>query len=72
MIICRELGRQARVFKSLAGISASEFGELYEKVQPIWFAYEIKRLSRRERKHAIGGCRVCNCAATLLLYSAFW
>ena len=57
MITYRELGRQARVFKSLTGVTVAEFGELYEKVQPIWFANEIKRLSRHERKRAIGGGR---------------
>ena len=57
MITYRELSKQARVFKSLTGVTVAEFDELYEKVQPIWFANEIKRLSRHERKRAIGGGR---------------
>jgi len=57
MITYRELSKQARVFKSLTGVTVAEFDELYEKVQPLWFANEIKRLSRRERQRAIGGGR---------------
>jgi hypothetical protein len=57
MITYRELSRQARVFKSLTGVTVAEFDDLYEKVQPIWFETEIKRLSRRDRQRAIGGGR---------------
>jgi len=57
MITYRELSRQARVFKSLTGVTVTEFDELYEKVRAIWFETEIKRLSRRARQRAIGGGR---------------
>jgi transposase len=57
MITYRELIKNPRVFKSLTGVTVSEFGELYDKVQPLWLNNEIERLSRRERKRAIGGGR---------------
>ena len=57
MITYRELSKKPRVFKSLTGVTVSEFGELYEKVQPMWLENENKRLSRRERKRSIGGGR---------------
>ena len=57
MIRYRELSKKPRVFKSLTGVTVSEFGELYDKVQPLWLNNEIERLSRRERKRAIGGGR---------------
>jgi IS5 family transposase len=57
MIKYRELIKKPRVFKSLTGVTVSEFGELYDKVQPLWLNNEIERLSRRERKRAIGGGR---------------
>ena len=44
MITYRELGKQARVFKSLTGVTVAEFDELCEKVQPIWLANEVKGL----------------------------
>jgi transposase len=57
MITYRELINKPRVFKSLTGVTVSEFDELYDKVQPLWFNNEIERLSQRERKRAIGGGR---------------
>ena len=57
MISYRELVKKPRVFKSLTGVTVSEFGELYNKVQPLWLNNEVERLSRRERKRAIGGGR---------------
>ena len=57
MITYLELTKNPRVFKSLTGVTVSEFGELFNKVQPLWLNNEIERLSRRERKRAIGGGR---------------
>jgi transposase len=57
MITYRELTKNPRVFKSLTGVTVSEFSELYDKVQPLWLHNEIERLSRRDRKRAIGGGR---------------
>jgi transposase len=57
MITYRELIKNPRVFKSLTGVTVSEFGELYDKVQPLWLHDEIERLSRCDRKRAIGGGR---------------
>lgn len=57
MISYQELSKQTRVFKSITGVTVAEFNDLYGKVQPIWVATEIKRLSRRERKRAVGGGR---------------
>jgi IS5 family transposase len=57
MITYKELSKQPRVFKSLTGVTVTEFDRLYAKVQPIWLENEIKRLSRRKRKRAIGGGR---------------
>lgn len=57
MIRYQELSQKPRVFKSLTGVTVSEFDELYAQVQPLWLEHEIRRLSRRERKRAIGGGR---------------
>ena len=57
MITYRELAKKPRVFKSLTGVTVPEFEELYDKVQPLWLNNETERLSRRERKRAIGGGR---------------
>lgn len=42
------------MFQRLAGLSPDKFRELLEKLTPLWEKAELKRLSRRNRKRAMG------------------
>lgn len=55
MITYDKLKRKPRAFRSITGMSISEFDELYRKLIPIWARSERERLSHPERKRAIGG-----------------
>ena len=57
MISYQELVKKPRVFKSVTGLSIGEFDELFERFVPVWVEHERKRLSRPDRKRAIGGGR---------------
>lgn len=57
MISYQELVKKPRVFKSVTGLRIDEFDELLEKFVPVWVEQERKRLSRPDRKRAIGGGR---------------
>jgi hypothetical protein len=57
MISYQELVKKPRVFKSVTGLSIDEFNALFEKFVPVWVEQERQRLSRPERKRAIGGGR---------------
>jgi hypothetical protein len=50
-----KLRRRPAAFRSLAGMSVREFDHLYEQVAGDIDEYEEGRLSRRDRKRAIGG-----------------
>lgn len=53
-MIYQELIRKPQVFKNLTGLSVSEFDELLRKVTPVWQQQQYQRLSRPDRKRAIG------------------
>jgi hypothetical protein len=55
MLTYNSLSKHRQAFKSLTGLSVSEFDELYSRFAPAWEAAEIARLSERQRQRAIGG-----------------
>lgn len=55
MITYKNLKRNPRAFRSLTGMSISEFDALYRKLIPVWAKSERERLSRPDRKRAVGG-----------------
>jgi hypothetical protein len=48
------LSRQPEAFERLTGLSVAKFLQLLKDIEPLWEAAERKRLSKRERKRAIG------------------
>jgi len=57
MISYEVLAQKPRVFKSVTGLSVDEFDRLFRKFVPKWVEQEYARLSRPDRKRAIGGGR---------------
>jgi hypothetical protein len=57
MISYQAMVKKPRIFKSVTGLSVGEFEELLERFVPVWVEQERKRLSRPDRKRAIGGGR---------------
>ena len=55
MITYDKLKQKPRAFRSITGMSMTEFDELYQKLIPVWARSERKRLSHPDRKRAIGG-----------------
>ncbi len=55
MITYNKLKKKPRAFRSITGMSIAEFDELYRKFVPVWTGAERERLSRPDRKRAIGG-----------------
>ena len=55
MITYDELKQKPRAFRSITGMSITEFDELYQELIPVWGRSEQERLSRPDRKRAIGG-----------------
>ena len=55
MITYEKLSKNPNAFKGLSGLTLDEFDELYESFEPAWLEAEEKRLSRPERRRAIGG-----------------
>ena len=49
------LKQRTPVFKNLTGIEVAEFDKLYHDLLPCWRAGERERLSRPNRRRAIGG-----------------
>ncbi|MGI0085815.1 MAG: transposase family protein, partial [Nitrososphaerales archaeon] len=49
------LSRRSSDFRSFTGLDVSEFDSLYEKIEPEYEQVESERLSRPDRKRAIGG-----------------
>jgi hypothetical protein len=49
------LKKRPPAFKNLTGIGVTEFDQLYYELVPRWSAGERQRLSRPNRKRAIGG-----------------
>jgi hypothetical protein len=50
-----KLKRKPRAFRSITGMSITEFDKLFRKIIPVWMRSEQERLSRPDRKRAIGG-----------------
>ena len=57
MITYHKLAQKLTTFKSLTGLTILEFEALLERFAPAWVAAEQQRLSRPNRKRAIGGGR---------------
>lgn len=57
MIDYQRLSRKPKIFKNLTGVTIDEFHELYQQTYPVWQQQEQERLSRPNRKRAIGGGR---------------
>jgi hypothetical protein len=55
MITYDKLRQKPRAFRSITGMSITEFDGLYQKLIPVWARSERERLSRPDRKRAIGG-----------------
>jgi len=55
MITYKKVKKKSRVFKSIAGVTITEFEDLYQRFVPEWAKAEKKRLDRPERQRAIGG-----------------
>ena len=55
MITYGKLKQKPRAFRSIAGMSITEFDELYQKLIPVWAKSERERLSRPDRQRAVGG-----------------
>ncbi len=51
------LRRQPQTFRRLSGLSGEKFDELLFQLEPLFAESEIKRLSRRPRRRALGGGR---------------
>jgi hypothetical protein len=55
MITYNKLKKKPQAFRSITGMSIAEFDGLYRKFVPVWVGAERERLSRPDRKQAIGG-----------------
>ena len=57
MISDQELSQKPKIFKSLTGVTVTEFGDLGRQAYPVWHQQEQARLNRPNRQRAIGGGR---------------
>ncbi len=57
MISFASLSQRPRIFKSLSGLTVSEFADQCQGTRPVWQRQERERLSRADRQRAIGGGR---------------
>ena len=57
MISYQGLRQKPKIFKSLAGVTLTEFDDLYRQTYPVWDQQEQERLKRPSRQRAIGGGR---------------
>jgi IS5 family transposase len=55
MITYEKLSENSKAFKGLSGLTLDEFDDLYELFEPAWLEADVKRLSRPDRRRAIGG-----------------
>jgi IS5 family transposase len=55
MITYEKLRKNPKAFKGLSGLTLTEFDDLYETFEPAWLEAEESRLSRPDRRRAIGG-----------------
>lgn len=54
MLTYSKLSKRPKQFKTFTGLTVEEFDELYAIVNKQYRKFEIKRLSKRKRKHVIG------------------
>ena len=67
------LSRKPEAFERLTGLPVAKFSQLLRDIEPLWEAAERRRLSRRERKRAIGAgtpysLPLCDRLLMLLIY----
>ena len=55
MITYEKLSRNPKAFQGLSGLTLDEFDDLYASFESAWWEAEVKRLSRPDRRRAIGG-----------------
>jgi hypothetical protein len=55
MITYDKLKKKPRVFKSITGVTRTEFDDLYKKFCSTWAKAERMRLNRSDRQRAVGG-----------------
>lgn len=73
MTIYDKLKRRPAAFRSLTGISISEFEQLYEQVEGDVESYDKKRLERPGRQRAVGGgANYTHDARNRLLMALIW
>lgn len=53
-LTCNVLSKKPKLFRQLTSFTVEEMDNLVKKLQPDWKKMEIKRLSRKNRKRAIG------------------
>lgn len=54
MLNYKALSKRSSLFRSLTGVEVSEFDSIYSKMQTKYEEYELKRLSRGNRKRKVG------------------
>lgn len=67
------LSKKPEAFERLTGLSVAKFAQLLLDIEPLWEAAEKQRLSKRERKRAIGAgtpysLALCDRLLMLLIY----
>ena len=67
------LSKNPQAFLRLTGLDVAKFSQLLKDIEPLWEAAERKRLSKRERKRAIGAgtpysLPLCDRLLMLLIY----
>lgn len=73
MITYEKLSKTPKAFRGLSGLTLNEFDDLYESFAPAWAEAEEKRLSRPDRRRAMGAGGVYALdLRTQLLMVLFW
>ncbi len=73
MIRLETLCRKPRLFRSLTGVDLDEFEEILARLLPVWEQQERERLSRPNRRRAIGGGRKYRLSIPdMLLMTLIW
>lgn len=73
MLIYEKLRRKPASFRSLTGLKVEEFDEIYSEIEPAYQLAEKKRLSKPDRKRAIGaGGKFKHDLRTRLLMGLIW
>ncbi len=60
MLTYSKLVKKPKTFRTFTGLKVEDFDDLYTKIESKYKEYEIKRLSRKDRKNAIGQGRKFN------------